>query len=156
MILALRTDLEQVSLPAVDGEPADVSDASPWCRWDDQLLYHAKLLRRVRFDRAALRVAEVALKVPEESQELRLGPRKLLWLKQFVKEYGDTEPDLAAALSEAALGQAFAQNYSNIFDEAVGSLPGPRHDRRNQLLTFFYYQRYENDATAERAGWNGR
>ncbi|WP_010582033.1 hypothetical protein [Schlesneria paludicola] len=154
MMIALRSDLEQTSPPAANGESADAdpvaSPAIPLSRCDDQLLYHGKLLRRVRFDRAALRVAEAGVNMPEESNDLVLGPRKFQWLKQFFKEYGDTEPDLIAALSQTALGRTFVQNFHDLFDEVVRSLPGPRHDRQNRLLTYFFYSRFQNDPPAEK------
>lgn len=153
MMVALRSDLDLVSPcegPPGTHEPADESRASAWDRFDAQQLYHAKLLRRVRFDRAALRAAETGLSTPEESKELQLGPRKIHWLKRFIQEYGDTEPDLAAALAHTALGRVSAQNFSDIFDDAVRAFPGPRHDPRNRLLTFFYYSRYANDPFAKR------
>jgi hypothetical protein len=149
MMIALRSDLEHVAPPPVIEESAGTSQAAPFSQWDDQQLYHGKLLHRVRFDRAALRVAEAGVKAPEESKELLLGPGKLRWVKLFAKEYGDTEPDLAAALLQTALGRAFAQNYADLFDQAAESIPGPRHDPRNRLLTFFYYNRFADDASSE-------
>ena len=97
-----------------------------WCdRLDNQLLYHAKLLRRVRIDRAAIRVAEVAVRAPEESKELLLGPKKIKWLKDFAAEYRSTEPDLVAALERVALRRAFAQNFSDLFDDGHQGFHGP-------------------------------
>ncbi len=153
MMIALRSDLEHATPlqePTESAKPSDeAAIASTWDRFDAAQLYHGKLLRRVRFDRVALRVAEAGLKTPEESKELLLGPRKIHWLGRFVAEYGDTEPDLTAALAQAALRRAYAQNYSNVFDDAI-RLSGPRYDRRNWLLTFFYYSRFAQDAAAER------
>ncbi|MGH7199004.1 MAG: hypothetical protein ACREJB_00255, partial [Planctomycetaceae bacterium] len=154
MMTALRPDLEHASRAKGTGEPSNESQALWWNRWDDRLLYHAKLLRRIRFDRAAIRIAQTGLHLPEESKKLLLGPRKIRWLGRFVAEYGETEPDLAAALSQAALGRAFAQNYSDLFEDAAKVIEGPRHDRRNRLLTFFYFSRFANDPSAEkRAKW---
>jgi len=144
MMLSLRSDLEQASLvPQEEQGPPLVPEFSAK-EWDDQLLYHAKLLRRVRFDRAALRVAESGLKVSEESPKLILGPKRMEWLKQFVHEYGSAEPELAAALSQAALARAFAQDYSDLFETAVKSFSGPRHDPQNRILTFHYFNRFED------------
>ncbi len=44
MMIALRSDLEEVSHSHGTGEPCDESQSPSWNRWDDQLLYHAKLL----------------------------------------------------------------------------------------------------------------
>lgn len=153
MMVALRSDLDQLSLAAhePDGASEEGSPAEWLRRCDDQLLYHAKLVRRVRFDRAAIQVAEAGLKVPEEVPKLKLGPAKIEWLRRFIAEYGDTEPDLAAALSQVALGRAFAQNFSDLFDEAVRVFEGPRHDRRNRLLTFFYFNQFESPSSEKKA-----
>jgi hypothetical protein len=162
MMLAFRSDLEQ-AIPSQDQTPAtaptDPTTAaeaqtpatSAWDRFDAAQLYHAKLLRRVRFDRAALRVAEAGLKIPEESKELLLGPRRIQWLARFIAEYGDTEPDLAAALAQTALRRAFGQNFSNLFDDAARRIPGPRHDRLNRLLAYHYYSRFSDDFAAQKA-----
>jgi hypothetical protein len=157
MTASLRSDLEQLS-PALNSPPGrqqaedQPGAASPPAEseLDGQQLYHAKLLRRVCFERAALRVAEAGLNVAEESKELLLGPKKMQWLRAFLREYEETEPELAAALAQAALGRAFAQNFGDLFEEALRSFPGPKHDRRNRLLTFFYYSRFGNDPTASR------
>lgn len=148
MTLALRADLENVSSrpepPAAAESKGTESDGneSASAPFDAQQLYHARLLRRVRYDRAALKVAEAGLKIPDEAKELLIGPEKIRWLKRFIEEYGETEPDLVAALAQTALGRAFAQDYDQIFDAAARSLPGPRHDRRNRLLSFFYHSRF--------------
>jgi hypothetical protein len=153
MMVALRSDLEQAVPCEEQPGPTEFGNESPTSacdRFDAQQLYHAKLLRRMRFDRAALRVAESGLSLPEEAKDLLLGPRKIHWLKRFIEEYGDTEPDLAVALAQTALGRAFAQNFSDVFDDAVRTFAGPRHDRRNRLLTFFYYSPFGGDAFAQR------
>jgi hypothetical protein len=147
MMVSRRSDLE--NLPARQEPQAVESATSEWDYGDDQLLYHAKLLRRVRFDRGALRVADAGVKALEEAKELRLGPKKLDWIRRFVAEYEGTEPDLSIALAQTALHRAFAQDFSDIFDDAIRSFPGPRHDRRNRLLTYYYYSRYP-DASAEK------
>lgn len=163
MMVALRPDLEQVApqagpLPRIEpppqNEPGTNVAVSPWDYFDEQQLYHAKLLHRVRFDRAALQVAEAGVKTPEESKDLIIGPRKIQWLKRFIAEYGDTEPELATALAQTALGQAFCQDYSNLFDDAIQAFEGPRHDPRNRLLTYFYYWKFNEDPTAEKRSEN--
>jgi len=132
-------------------EAAEVLPISPWDRFDAQQLYHAKLLRKTRFDRVALRIAEAGLKVPEEDTTLLLGPNKIRWLRRFLQEFADTEPDLVAALSQAALGRAFGQNFANVFHEALQAFPGPRHDRRHRLLSFFYYCQFRDSDSEKRA-----
>ncbi len=148
---SLRTDLDQLSAAPKNDGPVEESQTDWLDRLDDQLLYHAKLLRRVRFDRAAIKIAESGLRTPEESKELTLGPRKIRWLKRFASEYRETEPDLTAAFEQVALHRAFAQNYSDLFEEAARSFQGPRHDRRNLLLSFFYFSRFESRSIEEDA-----
>jgi hypothetical protein len=147
MMIALRHDLEHAT--PCQGQPESSPTTSTWDRFDDAQLYHGKLLRRVRFDRAALRVAEAGVNVPEEAKELLLGPRKIHWLKQFIAEYEDTEPELATAMAQVALRRAYAQTYCNLFDEAARKIRGPRHDRRNLLLTFFFYNRFTSDSLTQ-------
>ncbi len=149
MMNSLRTDLQNGS--ATQGKPETSAASQEWSeRLDDQLLYHAKLLRRVRFERAAIKIAETCVREREESKELLLGPRKIRWLKRFVGEYRETEPDLTAALVQVALGRAFAQHYSDMFEEAANAFEGPRHDRRNLLLSYFYFAKFQDDDYAQR------
>jgi hypothetical protein len=143
MMASLRTDLDRLSGAKASDESDSESDDAQ--QLDDQLLYHAKLLRRIRIDRAAIRVAEVAVRTPEESNELLLGPKKTKWLQNFAAEYRATEPDLVAALEQVALGRAFCQQYSDLFEIVINAFVGPRHDRRNTLLSFFYYMRFKDD-----------
>lgn len=143
MMNALRNDLSNALL-SKDHKESQPSE--PWGdRLDGQLLYHAKLLRRARFDRPALKIAETVALQPEESKELLIGPRKIRSLKQFVAEYRDTEPELCAALQQVALERAFAQPYTDLFQQAAESFEGPRHDPRNLLRCFFYFINCEGD-----------
>ena len=150
MMNSLRTDLENAS--STQGEPASAEAAAKeWSeQLDDQLLYHAKLLRRVRFDRTAIRIAQAGVQTPEESRELLLGPRKIQWLKRFVAEHRTTEPDLTTALQQVALGRALRQPYVDVFEDAARALEGPPHDRQNLLLSFFYFVAFRDDDRAAR------
>ena len=100
MLASLRTDLEHVSLEKSHESCEARTDAGSLPELDAKQLYHAKLLRRVRFDRAAIRVAKANLRMPEESKELLLGPRRIAWLKDFALEYRSTEPELVARLEQ--------------------------------------------------------
>jgi len=156
MLLASNSDLENASPTPESSEhvPPEAMDGArglAWSRFDAQQLYHAKLLWKQRFDRPALRVAEAGLKVREESDELLLGPSKMRWLQQFNKEFEDTEPDLVAALSQAALSRAFRQDFFDLFDEAVLLFPGPRHDRRSRVLTYLFHSQTSNQRAHKRA-----
>jgi len=149
MINALRTDLEKASTKPREEEVGEGA-AQEWsAELDDQLLYHAKLLRRVRFDRAAIKIAQAGASRPEESKKLRLGPAKVQWLKRFVAEHRDTEPELTAALQRVALARAFSQPFIDLFEMAAGAFEGPPHDRRNLLLSSFYYGMFQSDRRAE-------
>lgn len=134
--------------------PGGSSDDGASIEWspqvDEQLLYHAKLLRRVRFDRGAIRVAEAGVRVREEKRDLLIGPKKIEWLRDFAREYRATEPGLVASLERTALERAAAQPYSDLFESTVAAIPGPRHDPANRLSRFFYYLRFSNDRRAAR------
>jgi hypothetical protein len=151
MMAALRTDLERVHAgqPAAATAAEDDSDVQWIDRCDEKMLYHAKLLRRIRFDRAAIRIAEKAVRVPDEMRKLKLGPKKIDWLKDFATEYRAFEPDLVEALEQVALRRAHAQPYSDMFEKATKAFTGPRHDRKNSLLRFFYYAQFGDDRKAE-------
>ncbi|QDU61947.1 hypothetical protein Pan216_28130 [Planctomycetes bacterium Pan216] len=150
MMVARRSDLERVS-PGNSNVEAQDEISSHWLgRLDDRLLYHAKLLRRTCIDRIALRVAWSGVRVPEEAEEVKLGPSKIEWLGKFAAENRAIEPDLVAALERVALGRAFAQYYGDMFDVAVKTFRGPLHDPRNRLLAFFYWTRFGNDRKAQK------
>ena len=171
MMAALRTDLDQLSVPAPKPEPlavpqspsetfADTSaphiegpvvasaDGFPL---DNQQISNARLLRRVRFERPAFKLADAGLSVAEESNTLQIGPRKVQWLRRFISEHEKTEPALTAALAQGALRRAYSQPYSDLFQTCASQFQGPRHDRKNLLLTFHYYGSFEDDPFAERS-----
>lgn len=149
MMNALREDVTNTSATHHQPESADTV-ANPWAEaLDEQLLYHAKLLRRVRFERPAIKIAEIGVREPEEAEELTLGPRKIRWLKSFIAEHGELEPALTEALQQVALHRAFGQMYIDLFEDAARAFEGPRHDRRNLLLSFYYYASMPNEENAE-------
>lgn len=151
MMLALRSDLDQLSPSATAEQQSTESGPVEWSRGDKQSLEAARLLRRIRFERPALRVAESGLRAPEEDKELLLGPRKMAWLRKFIANYEEYEPELAAALAQNALARAYAQNYSDLFAEAVTGFSGPRHDRRNRLLTYLFFSNFESRSAQQKA-----
>ena len=126
MMAALRTDLDQLSVPAPKPEPLSVpqspsetsadtsaphiegpvvasADGFPL---DNQQISNARLLRRVRFERPAFKLADAGLSVAEESNTLQIGPRKVQWLRRFISEHEKTEPALTAALAQVMTGAA--------------------------------------------------
>ena len=153
MMTALRSGLGEMSVPKPEAVPAEEGQSrstseSPWDRLDDQLLYQAKLLRRARLERAAIRIAEAALTTPEELPDALIGPEKVAWLRKFAAEYGDTEPELVQRLGEVAVLRAYSQNYFEVFVRASEAFRGPQHDLKNRLLTLFYFSRFEDDRSA--------
>ena len=147
MANARRDDLKNLGVTSDDrSEPSDWRE-----RLDGMLLHHAKLLRRVRFDRTAIRIAEAGVNAPEEDADSLLGPAKLDWLRHFADEYRATEPALVSALGQVALGRAFAQDEPDLFDAAVQVFPGPRHDPRSRLLTYFYHRDFDQESASRRA-----
>ncbi len=108
-------------------------------RLDTSLLQSARLLRRVRIDRVAIRMALTGATIPEEDSDLLIGPAKMKWLRSFSNDFESTEPQLVSALHRTALLRAFHQSYTDLFSAATGFFKGPDHDRQNELLSFFYY-----------------
>ncbi len=109
-------------------------------------VYSAKLVRRIRFDRPAIRMARTITSQPEGQfgdPELLLGLEKLQRLKDFSTGYDRTEPQLVAALQHTALLLVVNQPYVNIFEAAIKFCGGPAHDARNSLLSFHYYSKFE-------------
>lgn len=148
---ARRGDLSDASAPHTHSE-SPPAGADAWSdHLDDQLRYHAKLLRRVRFDRSVLKIAEAGVETREISRKLLVGPNVIRWLKQFVAEHRSLEPSLTAKLQQVALDRAMAQPYVDVFDMATKVFEGPRHDRRNLLRSFFYFARFEEEPMVVRA-----
>ena len=156
IVAAPLPDLETISLDsngaassaksaepdAIESVPMDASlltSSGVKKRLDTTLLQSARVLRRVRIDRAAIRMALTGANQAEEDSDLLIGPAKMKWLRDFSSDFEDTEPQLVHALQQAALQRAFHQGYIDLFSAAVGYFKGPAHDRRNELLSFFYY-----------------
>lgn len=116
---------------------------------DDQLIHQAELLRRQRFDRKAIKIAETGLQTPEKSSDMLLGPSKVTWLKRFVDEYRTAEPELTDALKRTALLRAFHQPYVNVFTEVTSIFEGPAHDPNNRWLAFLYFGSFKDSDVRE-------
>ncbi len=145
MMMALETELDSITNKELLTSASDREDFEWRGQLDGRLLYHAKLLRRSRISRAAIRNAKVGVAIVEELDELTIGPRLLLWLTKFALEFRDTEPDLVAALEAGALHRAFNQSFTDVFERAASTLRGPRHDRKNKLLSCFYWEQFSED-----------
>jgi len=127
--------------PAVDPPSIDVqSDAAQ--------VYSAKLVHRLRFDRPAIRLAQIFTSQPEEQMdgpEVLLGIEKLKQLREFSSSFGDTESQLVAALQQTALLLACNQPYSDVYTAALKFCQGPAHDPRNSLLSYHYFSKFRGD-----------
>ena len=116
-------------------ESSDVVDGL-----DDDLQSSAKLLRRIRFERKAIKVSKQGTKtLPDE-----LNVRSINWLVSFSKEFREVEPSLVTAFERAALARAYAQDDPEIFVEACAKFTGPRHDPNNLLLSSFYFSGFDD------------
>ena len=140
LMLAHRDDLE--SLSRLDKKPASADDASDattgrTTSLDSELVYHARIVWRVYVDRIVIRAARSGVRIQDVS-DATLGPRRIEWLREFTREYRAIEPDFVQALHEVALQRACCGKYSDLFSDAVQHFTGPRHDRNNCLLTFFF------------------
>jgi len=161
MILAHRDDLESLSRLATKPDSAgttgiatdEANDAEdPWTiSLDPELLYHAKLLRRVHIDRSAIRAARAGIRIPEEIDDATIGPQRISWLREFTREYQSIEPDLVQALHEVARLRACCGKYIDIFSEVRRHFNGPPHDRNNSLLTFFFESTTDDPRSQEKA-----
>ncbi|MEZ6128775.1 MAG: hypothetical protein R3C59_08845 [Planctomycetaceae bacterium] len=148
MSAAPLTDLDAISLNAEEAAVSAEASAVPSLlttdgikqRLDTSLLQSAKLVRRVRIDRAAIRIARTGTAQPDEDEDLLLGPAKIKWLKGFTKDFENTEPDLVQTLHQGALHRAFNQGFVDLFQDAVTAFRGPEHDRQNSLLLFFFHR----------------
>ena len=127
--------------PNADSDPQPIDAQS-----DAVQVYSAKLVRRIRFDRAAIQMAQTITTRREElfgESELLLGQEKLKRLKDFSSDFGDTEPRLVAALQQTALQFVINQPFVDAYEMALKFCRGPAHDPRNSLLSFHYNSKFE-------------
>ncbi len=138
-----RTDLE-AAVPRERAVPVAAGDQEVPEQLDDALLRAALLVRKVRVERPSIRRAEMGTSRREPRNDMLLGPEKIDWLLKFCAEFEQTDGGLVAALRKAALKQAFAQPYVDLFQKATRLILGPPHDPHNLLLSYFYRLRFEN------------
>jgi len=119
--------------------PASVTAAVPL---DSAIIKAAKVVRRTRIDRSAIRIARIAIErhTVNEDQEpgLTILPEMISWIGSFARDFRHTEPQLVQALELAALDRASRQVYVDIFRLACSHLRGPVHDRKNNLRAYFF------------------
>jgi len=143
---SIKKGAEPREIESVPMDASLLTDSGVKNRLDISLLQSARFLCRVRIDRAAIRIALTGATQAEEDSDLLIGPAKMKWLRDFSRDFEDTEPQLVHALQQAALQRAFHQHYLDLFSAAVGYFKGPAHDRRNELLSFFFYGSGEDRA----------
>ena len=147
LMLAHRDDLTELKQGDADRPPDD-----PWIGHSDtELLDSAKLIRQSQVDRVALRAARSILSVPKEFDDATVEPNHIDWMVQFTKDYESIEPRLIQSMHETIVRRAFCGPYSDIFKKCVERFNGPPHDRRNQLLTYHYFNNVGDDMFASRS-----
>lgn len=118
---------------------------------DEPQQFAARLVRRIRFVRPAIRYVENAVTQPtkfsdfEDSENLFIDFEIVERLKEFSRLFRNTEPKLVAAIERCALQQAYCSEYYDTFRLAQRSLLGPAHDPNNLLLFFHYAGRFNDD-----------
>ncbi|MDB2686707.1 hypothetical protein N9Y42_05805 [Mariniblastus sp.] len=147
LTLAHRDDLADVSVKTE--VPIDiVSNPAPLVPIDNSLLLGAKVVRRMRIDRPAIKkaAAEFGRKdaLENDVEQMTLSPVKLKRIIEFAETYRSIEPELVEALEITALQRAACQPFANIFAEASKQLRGPSHDRENYLRSSLYYMQFED------------
>lgn len=120
---------------------------------DVAMLQAAKVIRRTRIDRAAIKIATVAvnqkMELEDEIPGITLTPDLINWLAGFANDFRDSEPELVRALELAALDRASNQAYIDIYDAAAKKFSGPNHDPKNFLRSFFYFAAGNDEDEAE-------
>ena len=148
--LAHRDDLTELAAGQALG-----SDSTAAFPLDHELLKAARIVRRTRIDRAAIKIATAGvnhiLPYEDEMPDSTITPEKIQWLQEFSRDFQDLEPELVRALEIAALDRAAAQPYSDVFEEAVDAFRGPVHDPRNLLRSFLYWLQDEDNTDKARA-----
>jgi len=136
LMLAHRDDLTELRLNA-----SPSSDADLWlATCDDQLLQHAKLVRQSQVQRVALRAAMGITRIRSAVPEATVCPEHVTWLRDFTKQYQSIDPPLVQSLHEVISVRACSGPFVDIFEQCARSFRGPRHDRANLLLKFFFYR----------------
>ncbi len=122
--LAHRTDLTELAnntadkrsaQDSTDAEGASSQTPNAALPFDDELLRAAKIIRRMRIDRAAIRIATAGVKQKREYEDeipnSTISPEKVTWLQEFGRDFRGIEPNLVRALEIAALDRAYRQPY---------------------------------------------
>lgn len=149
LMLAHRDDLTELRLNA---SPSSSSDADPWlATCDDQLLQHAKLVRQSQVQRVALRTAAGITKIKTVVPDATVCPEHVTWLRDFTKQYQSIDPALVQSLHEVTSMRAYCGPFIDIFEQCAKSFRGPKHDRANSLLKFFFYRDGDNQQKEEQA-----
>lgn len=114
---------------------------------DTALLRAARIVRRTRIDRSAIKIVSTAVNQKVDLEGLNpgatLSPELIDSLASFANNFRSSERALVRAVEQAALDSALCQNYIDIFEKAAGVFRGPVHDPKNLLLSFFFFASIE-------------
>ena len=164
LMLAHRGDLQNVLVSEltpvvpdpVDRQPNFGANGEATIGIDSSLLLAAKVVRRMRIDRSAIKTATAMLSTKEDLQDeiddFTIGAEKIKRIYEFAQTYRPTEPELVEAIELAALQRSIHQPYSDVFEFASKNLRGPAHDRKNYLLAFLYLVNFEEQKAEDGAG----
>ena len=156
--LAHREDLAELAAATVgkdspqgpvDGKLTQPLTNVPATHLDHELIKGARIVRRTRIDRPAIKIASVGvnqkLEYEDEIPDSTLTSEKIQWLREFGRDFKGLEPNLVQALEIAALDRAVAQPFTDVFEEAVAVFRGAAHDPRNSFRAFQYHRQFEGD-----------
>ena len=159
--LAHRDDLTELaagratSPGPTDGKATESETTVPEPPLDHELLKAARIVRRMRIDRAAIKIATAGanqkLEYEDEVPDSTISLEKIQWLREFSNDFQDVEPNLVRALEIAALDRAADQPYIDVFNEAIKAFRGPVHDPRNLFRAFQYWSGDDDDENTAHA-----
>ncbi|WP_146391056.1 hypothetical protein [Allorhodopirellula solitaria] len=148
------------TLRHADTLPADSppSEAPPTAEseCDPVLVSGAKLVHRIRCERADLEAAKKELTRPEQlpdAEDIDIpegfpGPRQLQWLLEFSQSSLRHEPELVFTLFNNLVRFVASTPLASLLDSVTERVNGPSYDPSHDLLRSLYYRKFE-DAEAE-------
>ncbi len=112
--------------------------------------------RSVLIERPALKEArDILLKkeiIPAEIRgDVLIGWERLDALIDFFKAQRQFEPRLVAALGDEVISRLYQMTFVDLYERGIKSIPGPPHDPKHTLRTYFYYEQFQDsNAKSER------
>ncbi len=101
------------------------------------------LVRQIRDQRPALRIAREIASVRHRDPETKLSASQISLLTELRTKYVRHDPQLVRKISEACVDLAFNQPEPELFRLLTSRLPGPPHDPVWSLTTSQYLDRFE-------------